>query len=780
MRNKLSKKYDLINKIQQYKDQCKNQNNVLDYNEICFYNIKNRIRLKNDPFKISGKLNSKDFMEESKDSKNSKFLKEGKNLSFKKVSNKKIKKSFEVGDDVILVTENNFYLRKPKSQYYKEKEKKLTKCSHEIKIKLNKNDILKLNKFDKFNVKQEDLKERYIGKDESLVKNDFAKSGNRKKPKLYKDKLKYKLIKNNVESIYKLFQDRNKRIVREKIYLLSRAKPDDNIGEITRRKAPYYSYKTAKGLVFLIKKVKYLKYLKISNLKKLKNIRGKDVVKFIKPIGKTLGKSIVEKIDKSVKESSKVNPDDNIGEVTQKKTQLYSYKFSKHLIKKSINIYKYCSKNIKKPNNVKSNDKNNVYKDIIKTPNSNIKDSIYIGRKNSDLMLKNTAQSRVLNTYKDFNTVFKKNNKFKPRSMVFKDNKIGSNFKFSKVIGIPRNKILTTYNTGNEFLRITRSILKKFLSNPIVLKGLFFLGIVLIVIFFIFFIISVVVSVFSVTTLKNDDLEISKTYLYVTQLDSDLEGVIKSQAVGYIPHYYLNGNEVSKEEMKVYTDAEGIILYLDTKYHEFSLYSLEGKSIKEEVEMLHKQLHKVESFVWEKDGEKHVDIKLTSRSWEEFYEENKHELLGKDEIQQYDTIKELGVHSSQNSLGSPFIGIDWSKYITSRWGWRVHPITGEVKKHLGLDIALPGGTPVNASNGGTVYLKSSNTGYGNHIKVIDDNGDYTMYAHLSGFAVVNGQKVNRGDVIGYVGTTGNSTGNHLHLEYYKKGENLNPLIFLGN
>lgn len=100
------------------------------------------------------------------------------------------------------------------------------------------------------------------------------------------------------------------------------------------------------------------------------------------------------------------------------------------------------------------------------------------------------------------------------------------------------------------------------------------------------------------------------------------------------------------------------------------------------------------------------------------------------------------------------------------------------KQHLGLDIAMPGGTPINACNAGTIVTGSDASGWGNYIKVVAADGSYTLYGHMSGFAVANGQTVNPGDVIGYVGTTGASTGNHLHLEYHDKdNRNLNPLIF---
>lgn len=174
----------------------------------------------------------------------------------------------------------------------------------------------------------------------------------------------------------------------------------------------------------------------------------------------------------------------------------------------------------------------------------------------------------------------------------------------------------------------------------------------------------------------------------------------------------------------------------------------------------------------------HMDIYLTTKTWEDYYETNKDTLLEPDQQQQYDALQEVGVYTFRQQLSSPFIGVDWSVGVSSRWGWRIHPISGELKQHLGLDIAMPGGTPINACNAGTIVTGSDASGWGNYIKVVAADGSYTLYGHMSGFAVANGQTVNPGDVIGYVGTTGASTGNHLHLEYHDKdNRNLNPLIF---
>jgi len=113
--------------------------------------------------------------------------------------------------------------------------------------------------------------------------------------------------------------------------------------------------------------------------------------------------------------------------------------------------------------------------------------------------------------------------------------------------------------------------------------------------------------------------------------------------------------------------------------------------------------------------------------------------------------------------------------VTSEFGNRYHPITGRYTMHNGIDIGAPSGTPIHAAADGIVYFAGwNNGGYGNLIMIDNGSGIVTMYAHLSGFASSSNQIVYRGDIIGYVGSTGNSTGPHLHFEVRVNGTPQNP------
>lgn len=109
------------------------------------------------------------------------------------------------------------------------------------------------------------------------------------------------------------------------------------------------------------------------------------------------------------------------------------------------------------------------------------------------------------------------------------------------------------------------------------------------------------------------------------------------------------------------------------------------------------------------------------------------------------------------------------------FGMRFHPIFHEWRMHTGIDIGAPTGANILASNAGTVLITTFSTGYGNKI-VVDHGGGYvTLYAHCSKILVKEGQRVEQGEVIGLIGSTGWSTGPHLHFEIMVDGERINPL-----
>jgi murein DD-endopeptidase MepM/ murein hydrolase activator NlpD len=114
--------------------------------------------------------------------------------------------------------------------------------------------------------------------------------------------------------------------------------------------------------------------------------------------------------------------------------------------------------------------------------------------------------------------------------------------------------------------------------------------------------------------------------------------------------------------------------------------------------------------------------------------------------------------------------------ITSPFGWRIHPITGKKTFHSGVDFAADQGVPIQAYFDGEVVFSGDYGGYGNAVILLHEGERYTLYGHCSRLYVVKGQIVKAGDVIAAVGSTGISTGPHLHLEYWVNHEYVDPMV----
>lgn len=156
--------------------------------------------------------------------------------------------------------------------------------------------------------------------------------------------------------------------------------------------------------------------------------------------------------------------------------------------------------------------------------------------------------------------------------------------------------------------------------------------------------------------------------------------------------------------------------------------------------------------------------------------EESYEILSAEESADFyqEYLKKISYEFSHVPLGWPFKGT-----ITSRFGHRLNPFSGKsVETHGGLDIRAPYGAPVKAMAKGTVVSAGKWGGYGNCIVIQHINGLQTIYGHLSKILVKQGQKVDINQQIGNVGSTGRSTGPHLHYEIRQNGKRVNPSSFL--
>jgi murein DD-endopeptidase MepM/ murein hydrolase activator NlpD len=147
----------------------------------------------------------------------------------------------------------------------------------------------------------------------------------------------------------------------------------------------------------------------------------------------------------------------------------------------------------------------------------------------------------------------------------------------------------------------------------------------------------------------------------------------------------------------------------------------------------------------------------------------------------YDEIERMAMNKEKMWASIPAVQPISNKELNrmaSGFGMRVHPIYKVRRMHAGCDFSAPRGTPVYATGDGVVIKKESHYGgYGNEVEIDHGYGYITKYAHLDSFKAKKGQKVKRGEVIGYVGNTGASTAPHLHYEVIKDGKKVNPMNF---
>ena len=150
----------------------------------------------------------------------------------------------------------------------------------------------------------------------------------------------------------------------------------------------------------------------------------------------------------------------------------------------------------------------------------------------------------------------------------------------------------------------------------------------------------------------------------------------------------------------------------------------------------------------------------------------------------YNEIADLLKNKEKLLVSTPAIQPVSNKDLTrvaSGFGYRIDPIYKTVKLHAGLDFAAPQGTPIYATANGTVTVAgNTGNGYGNHVVINHGYGYETLYGHMVKVKAKVGQQIKRGEVIGYVGSTGKSTGPHCHYEVHKNGQKIDPVYFFYN
>ena len=291
----------------------------------------------------------------------------------------------------------------------------------------------------------------------------------------------------------------------------------------------------------------------------------------------------------------------------------------------------------------------------------------------------------------------------------------------------------------------------------------------------------------------SEPAEIDATDLQFTRLELDLQNEIDNIETDY-PGY----DEYSYNLGEIGHNPFTLIGYLSAVHTEFTASEVES-----EVQALFGEMYtltltpdtETRTRTVTKTGTRTVTDPVTGEETEEEYEYEEEEeyevsilrvvltvkpletiVAGKMDVEQteiYAMYAETGGLLQQ--FASP-LDLYWYNYISSYYGYRKNPNTGNEELHRGVDIAVPTGTIVYAAHDGTVTTATYDSYYGNYV-VIEKDGYTTKYAHMDSLSVSAGQSITKGTVIGTTGNTGSSTGSHLHIECLYNGEYYNPLFY---
>lgn len=280
-----------------------------------------------------------------------------------------------------------------------------------------------------------------------------------------------------------------------------------------------------------------------------------------------------------------------------------------------------------------------------------------------------------------------------------------------------------------------------------------------------------------------DDTDIDEAELAYTQWETDLQLQInhaEDDHPGYDEYRY-QVDDISHNPFE-------LMAYLSAAYQDFQFSSVQSQlrrifeaqytlKFVEEVEIRYRTETSTDPITGEESEEEVpyewyiLNINLTSRSFTEIITPE----LDAEEREMYDLY--MQTKGNRQYIASPF-EFDWISLVTSYYGWRVHPVSGEKNYHKGIDIAVPTGTDILSGQDGTVTQAAfDGDGYGWYLVVEGKDGLVSKYAHCDTLLAGMGQQVKKGEVIAKSGNTGTSTGPHLHLEVIKDGNYLNPLFF---
>ena len=284
-------------------------------------------------------------------------------------------------------------------------------------------------------------------------------------------------------------------------------------------------------------------------------------------------------------------------------------------------------------------------------------------------------------------------------------------------------------------------------------------------------------SAVTATCYVADDAQINQSELRYTELETDLQieiGRTQEDYPGY-DEYRLQIGEIGHNPYE-------LMGYLSAAYDDFTYAQVEAEINRlfgEQYRLTREEITEIRTYTDEEGEEQEYEwhVLKTTLSVQPLSDIIAGSLAPGDASDRYGVY--MQTCGNRQCYGNPF-DFAWISYVTSPYGYRLHPITGEKDLHRGVDIGIAEGTPIKAAQDGTVVSAGNAGGYGLCVVIEGEDGYQSKYAHCLSLSVSAGQEVKRGDVIAAVGSTGNSTGPHLHLEVSHGGEYLNPYYFVDN
>lgn len=272
--------------------------------------------------------------------------------------------------------------------------------------------------------------------------------------------------------------------------------------------------------------------------------------------------------------------------------------------------------------------------------------------------------------------------------------------------------------------------------------------------------------------------EIDAADLVFSELEKELQAEIDAIETTY-PDY----DEYRYNLAPIGHDPFALISYLSAVYTEFT-----ASGVKAEIESLFDEMYELTLNPTEETRTRTVTDSVTGDTTEEEYTVTILEVtltakdlngvaagrMTEEQREIYAFYKQT--HGLTQQFYKP-LDLYWYNYVSSYYGWRINPVTGQEQLHRGVDIAVPTGTTVYAAMDGMVTTATYDSYYGNYVVIEDENGYCTKYAHMDTLNVSTGQRMTHGEIIGTTGNTGSSSGSHLHIECLYQGEYYNPLFY---